>query len=212
MTGNTHKQYAICGAFIAAIIIHKLGLSEVNYYLALIILLLTAKKGAIFPDIDHDWRNVKDKTVISWLLNKLIHLTNGKHRSWQTHSIDIVALGCLMAYFLPDILYTMGKISLVNKEVTYIVTFGFMSGWVSHIVSDMLTSSGVRLTCVTNFKVSLVPKSIGSLRFNTGNEWEQFNFKGMKFINLVLGFICLVYPIIPYSGLISSIKNLQIGG
>lgn len=196
MTGATHKQYSVLGAFIASMAIYKLGLSEVNYYLALPILLLTSKYGALFPDVDHHWKNVKEKNVPNWLINKFIHATGGKHRSWQTHSIDIVVVASILAYYLPNILYVSGRVTNVNREVMSIIMLGFMSGWVSHIFSDMLTSAGVRLVCSKKFKVALVPKNIGSFRFNTGHEWEEFNFKVIKFINMGLGFICLIYPMI----------------
>lgn len=194
MTGQTHNQYAVSGAFIASIIIYKTGLTEINYYLALPILILVSKYGGKFPDVDHHWGNVKDKTVPNWIINKIIHLTGGKHRSWQTHSIDIVFVASLLAYFLPNILFINGKISLVNKEVVSIIALGFMSGWISHIFSDMLTSAGVRIACWSKLKVALVPKNIGKLRFNTGHEWEQFNYSLIRKINIVLGIICLVYP------------------
>ena len=53
---------------------------------------------------------------------------------------------------------------------------GFSSGWLSHIISDMMTGAGVRLVCWSKFKVSFVPRKFLWLRFNTGNEWEEFNF------------------------------------
>lgn len=196
MTGKTHKVYAIFMSFIVAMIIYEKGLTEIDYYLALPILIMTAKYGALFPDIDHDWRNVHDKTVPNFIINKIIHLTGGKHRSWQTHSIDILIVAILISFNLPDILYHYGKISLVNKEVMSILMMGFTSGWTSHIFSDMLTSAGVRGTCFSSTKLKFVPKKIGSFRFNTGNEWEEFNYKTIKKLNMVMGTICILYPFI----------------
>ena len=80
-------------------------LTEINYYLTIPVLLATAKYGALFPDVDHTWQNVKEKTVPNWIINKLIHLTGGKHRSWQTHSIDIVAMFTLLVWLVPNLLY-----------------------------------------------------------------------------------------------------------
>lgn len=194
MTGPTHKQFSVCGAFIASMVLYKLGLTQINYYLALPLLILLSRYGALFPDIDHNWQNVKEKTVPNWIINKLIHITGGKHRSWQTHSIDIVVLVSTISYFLPNFMFSSDKISLVNKEVLSIILFGFCSGWISHIISDMLTSAGVRLTCFSKFKVALVPKHIGKLKFNTGNEWEGFMFKVIRVINIILGIACLIYP------------------
>lgn len=196
MTGPTHKQYSICFAFLTAMMFYKLGITEINYYLALPILILTAKYGALFPDVDHNWENVHDKTVPNKIINTLIHITGGKHRSWQTHSIDICTLVTVFSYFTPKILFNKELISQVNMEVSTLLLLGFCSGWISHLFSDMLTSAGVRLFCFNKTKLKLVPKHIGKLRFNTGNAWEAFNFKFIKWINIVLGLVCTLYPIL----------------
>lgn len=196
MTYPTHKQCAISFAFLVAILIHNFSLSGINYYISLPILILTAKYGGLFPDIDHTWANVKEKTIPNLLINKLIHLTGGRHRSWQTHSIDIVIAFTIVSNKIPQVLYERGIISAVDKEVLWLILLGFISGWVSHIVSDMFTSAGVRLVCWGKYKVRLVPKSIGSLRFNTGHEWEEFVYRVVKTLNIALGFICIIYPIV----------------
>lgn len=196
MTGPTHRQYSICFSYIALMLSYSLGISKINYYLALPIVLLTAKSGALFPDVDHDWVNVSDKTTLNKIINALIHATGGKHRSWQTHSIDIVALYTITAWYLPRRLFELGKISEVNKEVMLLVFMGFASGWISHLFSDMLTSAGVRLVCWSKFKLKLVPRKLGPVVFNTGHEWEAFNYKVIKMINLLLGILCLIYPLI----------------
>lgn len=214
MTGPTHKQFAVTGACLAAMIIYHEGLTQVNYFLSLPILLLTAKYGALFPDVDHHWASVKDKTVTNWIINKLIRVTGGKHRSWQTHSIDIVLVSSIISFYLPEILFNLGKITNVNKEVMSIILLGFMSGWISHIFSDMLTSAGVRLLCFKKHKVAIVPKSVGSFRFNTGHEWEEFVFKVMKIVNIVVGSICVIYPFIEtvwFKGMVSSIRQVVFG-
>lgn len=196
MTGPTHKQYSVCFACITMMLFYNLGITEINYYLALIIVMMTSKVGALFPDLDHDWSNVGNKTVPNKIINTLIHLTGGKHRSWQTHSIDICTWFTLLSYFLPKYLYNKGILSAVNREVLSILCLGFASGWISHLFSDMLTSAGVRVLCFVNKKVKLVPKKIGSFKFNTGHEWEAFNYKVVKFINIFLGIICIAYPIL----------------
>ena len=196
MTYPTHKQYAISFAFVASMLIYRYGVSQINYYLALPIILLVAKYGALFPDIDHSWQNVKEKTVPNWIINKVIHLTGGRHRAWQTHSIDIVVVFSIFSYLIPNILFNDGTISEVNKEVAIIILAGFCSGWISHIIADMMTSAGVRLFCWNkNIIIRLVPRKIGQLKFNTGHEWEEFVFSVSRTINMVLGVICILYPL-----------------
>lgn len=197
MTGPTHKQYSICFAYLTAILFFNLGITHINYYLALPIILATSKSGALFPDVDHTWKNVHDKTTINRIINFIIHATKGKHRSWQTHSIDICLVFTILSYTIPNKLCNNGSISEVNKEVMILLALGFASGWISHLFSDMLTSAGVRLFCWNDkIIVKLVPKKIGKLRFNTGNEWEAFNIKVMMKINKVLGVISVAYPIV----------------
>lgn len=195
MTGPTHRRFSVGFAYIAVILIYIFNATEVNYYLALLIILMTAKAGAIFPDLDHDWHNVGIKTVPNWIINKIIHITGGKHRSWQTHSIDICAIFTVVSYFLPRVLFNLGKISAINKEMLIIILIGFASGWISHLFADSLNGTGVRLFCFVKKTVKIVPKKIGKLRFNTGGDWENFVCGIVKVVNIILCIICLIYPI-----------------
>lgn len=196
MTGPTHKVYSILFAFLTAILLYHINISNINYYLILIIVLLVSKKGAVFPDLDHNWQSIGDKSVPNKIINTIIHITGGKHRSWQTHSIDICTIFTLSTYFVPCYLYNIGKITGINKEVIIILGLGFASGWISHLFSDMLTSGGVRLICFLKFKVKFVPRQIGKLKFNTGNEWEKFNYKTISILNKIVGCLSLTYPFI----------------
>lgn len=196
MTRPTHEQYSVCFAFITMMLFYKYGITQLNYYIALVILLEAAKAGALFPDVDHTWQNIAEKTIPNKIINVLIHITGGTHRSWQTHSWDICIIFTAVAYLLPKYLYYVDKISIVNSEVLGILMLGFASGWISHLLSDMLTSAGVKLICFINFKVKFVPRRLFGITFNTGHEWEAFNFKVMKILNIFLGIGCLIYPLI----------------
>lgn len=196
MTYITHRQFAVSWAFIAAIVVFLRGFTEINYYLALILILPVAKIGAEFPDYDHHWQNIKNKSVPVFFINKLIHLTGGKHRSWQTHSIDIVAVYSFVAYILPIKLFEASMISHINKEILSIIMLGFAAGWWSHMIADMLTSGKVKLISWLPTKVSIVPKHIFKLRFNTGNEWEAFVYKLTKLLNIPFGAFTLGFPFI----------------
>lgn len=195
MTRPTHKQYSVCFAFITMMLFYKYGVTQINYYIALIIILKAAESGALFPDVDHSWQNVSEKTVPNKIINTLIHITGGSHRSWQTHSWDISIIFTAIAYFLPKYLYYVGKLSVVNYEIISLLLLGFASGWISHLLSDMLTSAGVKVICFVDFKVKFVPRKLFGLRFNTGHGWEEFNFKVMKVLNVFLAVICIVYPL-----------------
>lgn len=160
MTAQTHRQFAVGWVYIGGIFIYSTNISQINYYMMIMVMLAFGKIGALFPDWDHTWRNVKDKSNIKWIVNKLIHLTGGRHRSWQTHSWDICILFTVGCYILNIMGYKNGLYSIVNFEIINTVTTGFNLGWISHLFSDMLTSGGVRVICFLEYKVSLVPKHL----------------------------------------------------
>ena len=194
MLYESHKQIAISWAFLGTMIIYIYGLTEINYYLALIIMVPFTKMGAVFPDIDHNWKYVKFKNPLTWVINKSISLTGGKHRSWQTHSLDISLLSVLTAFTLPSSLYEAEWISLVDKEVLSIILVSFNLGWLSHIFGDMLTSGKVRLTCLSNRKIGLVPRRLFGISFDTGSGWEDFINKVISYLNIPLGILALIFP------------------
>lgn len=209
MTGATHKKFAIAAAFTAQAILYKNGLTQVNYYVSIPILLGAAKYGALLPDVDHTWQNVKEKTVPNFIINKLIHLTGGKHRSWQTHSIDICLISQILMWVIPEMMLSQGVIQDINFEIIRILLTGFSFGWISHIISDMLTQAGVRILCFNKTKLALVPKKLGKLRFNTGNAWEQFVYKTMSVINIVYGIFILIYPLIMGNTLTNILNTIK---
>lgn len=196
MGGQTHKQYSILFACITLIIMFNIGVSSINYFLTIPIVMAISKSGALFPDIDHAWVNVANKTVINKILNTVIRKTGGKHRSRHTHSADICLAFTLIWYIIPTYLYNIGLLSSVNKEVAILLVLSFSSGWVSHLFSDMLTTDGIYILVICKKRLSIVPKKIGKLRFNTGGDWEKFNYKFIKATNKVAGTICVLYPII----------------
>lgn len=196
MTGATHKKFAVAAAFTAQIFMNRDGITNINYYLTLPILLSTAKYGALFPDVDHTWQNVKEKTIPNWIINKAIHITGGKHRSWQTHSLDIAFTFAMLAFIIPKVLLKNGVITEVNYEVLQLILYGFTFGWLSHLFSDMLTSAGVRIFCFSKIKIALVPRRIGGIVFNTGNDWEALVYKIMSMFNIAYGLYIAAYPFI----------------
>ena len=198
MTGKTHRRFSICFAYIMIILLYEFNLSEVNYYLSIPIVILIAQWGAKMPDFDHEWQNVGYKTTFSRIINILIHITGGKHRSWQTHSLDIWTWFTLLSYILPIRLYNLGKLSKVNEEIALLVLLSVSTGWLSHLFADMLNGTGIRLVFFSKKTIAFVPKKIFKLRFNTGNEWEQFVYHFIQAINYVLGIIMVCYPFIRY--------------
>ena len=153
MTYKTHREFSVWFALIINILLYEMKLIHTNYYLSMMVVVLFSKQGALFPDVDHNWQNVKEKTMLNRVINYLIHLTGGKHRSWQTHSFDIWLVSLL------GFLYLANRLSFEDRAVALLVIAGFYGGWFSHLFSDMLSSDGVRLFCwLKTFKLRLVPK------------------------------------------------------
>ncbi len=153
MTYRTHREFAISFALVTNILVSELHLSYTGYYVNLLVMLLASKQGALFPDLDHDWANVKEKSVINKVINSIIHFTGGRHRSWQTHSWDVWLISLIGALKINSIL------SKDNSTVFILLILGFWSGWFSHLFSDMMTSAGVRLVCWSKKStIALVPK------------------------------------------------------
>lgn len=202
MTGPTHREYSVNFACIALMVMYQVGIltlsfnsrNSINYYLAIPIMTTIAKIGARFPDVDHEWEFVRDKTVTNKIINTLIHATGGTHRSWQTHSIDIVVALSALAFILPGKLIENGIVSNVNGVLIYIIAVAFMVGWISHIFSDMLNGMGVRLLFWRNRRVAFVPKKFLCIHFNTGEGWERFNYFVMHRVNIAIGLLAVVYP------------------
>lgn len=194
MTSATHRVFAIGWVLIGVLYMRVKGILEINYYLSMLIMLQFGKYGALFPDLDHGWRNVKEKTIPNLVVNKVIHMTGGRHRSWQTHSLDIGLLFTLIVNSLPSILNKYGLIDGVNKEVLWLILMGFSLGWLSHLFSDMLTSGGIRITCFSKIKIALVPRELLGFKFNTGHEWEKFVYKVTRVMNIVIGVVVVIFP------------------
>lgn len=194
MCGATHKQFAIFFVYIAAILLNVFSLIDINFYLQVILMLPMAKSGALFPDVDHVWKNVKEKTTVNWLINKFIHLTGGSHRSKHTHSWDICLVSLILLFLGVNGLYNTQILNILDASVCKLILTGFYSGWISHLFSDMLSGTGVYLSVFLNIHIAFVPKQLFGFRFNTGGAWENFCYNMIRYINFLTGIIVILYP------------------
>ena len=80
-------------------------------------------KGAEINDVDHEWEYVKNKTKINRVINVIIHMLGGKHRSKITHSWESTAIVCIIACIIPQLLESNGYIDRrgTSKEVPFCV-------------------------------------------------------------------------------------------
>lgn len=206
MTAQTHKQFCIWTAYFGVIYMYVHNLNEVNYYLMLYIMLKVAKDGALFPDVDHNWRNVKEKTAVNWIINKLIHITGGKHRSWQTHSWDICLISWVGLMVISNKLFSLKVITNVDFVVLNMIIISFYTGWVSHLISDMLTSAGVRLFCWNKKKIKFVPKKMRLV----GVIMSAIVFACIGGISYKLGYIA-IGVILMFIGVFMLIAGIRLG-
>lgn len=155
MTYRTHREFALGFVLLATMLVYWFKVTDTNYYVSLCIMALSGRQGGLFPDVDHIWRNVKEKTPINWVINKLIHITRGVHRSRQTHSWDICIVSGALAIVFDKVL-----LEETSQEMLFILILGFWSGWASHLLSDMLTSDGVYLSCFCKKRKAIVPRTL----------------------------------------------------
>ncbi len=196
MTAATHKQFAIAWVLIGNAILSMQELTQINYYLSMIIMVQIAKYGALFPDIDCAWNSVKEKNGFTRIMNFLIRVTGGKHRSWQTHSLDLALLMLLAAYWLPRHLCQYEVINVLNMEIFQLIMIAFTIGWLSHLFSDMLNAEGIRILFFLKFHLALVPKQFMGIKFKTGEEWEGLVLRFTKMLNLVIWLAALALPFV----------------
>lgn len=209
MLGKTHKRISLLFAYAGCLALSiwkpgfmsnylpvaEEGWSVVNYLNFLMMMAVCAefcKEGTLFPDLDHAWVNLKEKTVVTKLVNILIHLTGGKHRSRQTHSLDI-CVACTAAYFYISIRFLSGTFAY---PLWLMAGVGFFSGWLTHLFADMLTGDGIYILCWQKKRVSFVPKSFLFVKFNTGGAWEDFVFKIATFFEWLFCALACIYPIV----------------
>lgn len=212
MTFKTHREFAITFIYFATFYIYSNSTVNINYFCLLIIMLSIGAKGALFPDVDHYWQNVKEKTVCNWILNKLIHLTGGKHRSWQTHSLDLCLISGALFMWVDYILYEKEIIDYLNYQVILIILLSFYSGWVSHLIADMLTTAGVYILILKKKNIKLVPKKLFRLEFKTGDVWEEAFYRIDHAFNVLMFFVAIAYPFIfdaKYSNWLLNILHLS---
>lgn len=201
MTYKTHKVFSSFFVLIGCMLLYYYTNPVINYYVYLMLGLGVAAKGALFCDIDHNWGSVKDKTAINKVLNFLIRVTGGKHRSRHTHSIDLHILFGILFYIVPKEMLSLGYIDIVNYNVINLVLYSFWLGIGSHLFSDMLSSDGVYLSCFLNIKLKFVPKVVFKgtryeFKFNTGDVWEECVYTMIKILNRLVGIIAIIFPIL----------------
>jgi len=174
MTGRTHDLAAF--TFLTATVAY-LPLTEMT--LATAIVAFTANMiGALAPDIDQTTSSIWEKVRFGRILSSVISPLFGKHR-FVSHSIVGIILFSIMVKFLLGII---GTVLLVNMDIVWLA---FMIGFISHLLTDMLTRDGIPLLFPLPFKFGIPP--IRNLRIKTSGFVEKsIIFPGLILLNMYL--------------------------
>lgn len=188
MTKQTHTSGGICISLINMnyFVTKFLFPYNIPYKILLIGLFFhSAFIGSLFPDID------MKKSSISKMYPFLSkHFgSRCKHRGF-THSILCVTLIGLIA----EVLLLISS----SNIIIFTVSFGFLSGYISHLLLDLITYEGIQAFYPWKQNIR-----IGWIK--TGSTVENYIDKLIKFINFVL----IIYNIFLLSELLFGISILD---
>lgn len=174
MTGRTHDLVAFTGLTFAAV-----------YFPVPTMTLATAVAvfganflGALFPDLDNATADFWEHLRGGELIGKIIPPLLGGHR-YLTHSLIGLSL---VGWLLPIPLDLIGRVILVDM---HLVWWGFMLGYVSHLLADSLTREGVMWLFPIPWKIGFPP--FKKFRFKSGGTIEKaLIFPGLIVLNVYL--------------------------
>lgn len=222
MTGKTHRVGGMLCALGGYTILSGKGmlLSDVSPLVQLTVMYPFAIYGSVVSDLDHNWNSAPSKDIVSWVINKVLHLTSdvrdhmdekssaskalsvfdAKHRSWQTHSdLFLVAMIFLAMQIMGSSPYSADQI------IIKLITTGLALGIISHLFLDMLTPEGIWCILTSGVgkvaKIKGIPQKISFVPntkfFRTGGPWETLVRYVMWVICLIL-LVRILYVASPY--------------
>lgn len=213
MEGKTHRLGGVLCTLIGYSVLDSKGMlsSDVSPLLQLAVVYPFALYGSVFSDLDHNWQSAPAKDPFSFVVNSMLHLTtwlrrktnakgsvlsvfDAKHRSWQTHS-DMFLLLLIVAFV--SVMHS--SMSGISGVIFSLISIGFITGVVSHLILDMLTPEGIWFIVPSLFKgrrvtLSLVPRT---RFFSTGGRWEMI-IRLLMCVAIAILAIRLVYLASPY--------------
>lgn len=151
MNHQAHKVGGVCAATITATLLYANDIQTGNGLIAVVPMLIGGYFGGLLPDIDHPGSKMgRALYPIAWVVNKLFG-----HRG-ATHS--------LLALLLTSILFLLPSFLLDGFPAFLYTQFaiGVSVGFLSHLLLDMSTKSGIPLF------YPFIRKSQRIARFTTG--------------------------------------------
>lgn len=171
MTGRTHDLAAFTGLTIAFVAMPLTPMS-----LGTVITAIGANFfGGLAPDLDTAsasiWRSIRGGQLVSTILAPIF----GGHR-FISHSLIGIALA---GWFLDIGLTALNAILLVDMNIVW---WSFMIGFISHILTDMVTREGVPLLFPFPYEIGIPPFRF--LRIKSGGLIEKtLIFPGLIVLN-----------------------------
>lgn len=219
MTGKTHRVGGMLCALGGYVILKEKGLllKDTNPLLQLTIMYPFAIYGSVLPDLDHTWNSSPSKDIVSYLINRVLHLSSflgnektkknfllnlfdADHRSWQTHSDLFLVVMLFLAYRLLNI----DGINGVDALLIRLVFTGLIFGVISHLVLDMLTPEGIwciGFTVLDRSGKKKLPKKIHTVPkssfYATGGKWETL-VRNIMWVSCFILLLVILYDICPY--------------
>lgn len=177
MTGRTHDLAAFTALNLAIIYLSMPQMSLATAIIAFGMCFI----GGLAPDLDKPTSGFWDKIPAGSFFGRILQPFLGKHRHFS-HSV----LGfCLFSWLLKTLLTLISQIILVDMNIVW---WGFVIGYLSHIIMDLLTIEGVPLLLPINYHFGFPPFKF--LRIKTGKLMEKLLvFPGLITINIYLIYI-----------------------
>lgn len=175
MTYKTHLSAGLLFSSTYFLLINQINLSPI----LILGLAVSAILGASTPDLDTPTGGLWQKIPGGGILSRIIHpVFIGGHRH-LSHSI--IGLGIFTGIFYL-LLKTIPYETITDNSKFIILAYAI--GYVSHIIADMFTESGVPLLFPWDYHFGIPPAPFEKVRIKTGRWFE--NFVIYPIINLLL--------------------------
>lgn len=147
MMGKTHKAAGALGMLLAFGFLESKGylLADVHPLVQLMVMYPACSWGSTAPDLDQGADAIPEKTPVSMLIHKLIHIGKVRHRSWQTHSPWMFLLICALLWSGWFALVHFGIGSDFDLIILRLILTGFSVGFATHLIADAFTYQGIPL-------------------------------------------------------------------
>lgn len=169
MLGKTHKVGGCLAMLISFSIMQKQNLliDNINPLVQLMVMYPACSWGSTASDLDQNDNAIPEKTPFSILIHKVLSLVNCKHRSWQTHSLGVTGVFCVLCIEIVALIEKYDLMTFESINILRLIITGFSVGILSHLLLDSITMAGIYLLPGIPFR--LVPKS---KTFGTGTTYE----------------------------------------